>query len=281
MTHRDIGYELNLLNKDIIHNPDDRSYKEFVDPEETYAIENFLSNDEIQIIKNLFNNNQTQHIDIKNKIQILQQPFRFKEFCDIITPKLTSLFPNSYRLTEFLPESTQSSDFIMYQTMIFPPHTDSIIHVPNYVPFKDLLIPLAVDDNITCPFYTCNQRFYGRASSLRYGTVDNVVAIYSNTVRFTTYQNYGIENIKDSDMTGAFYDNFLKNEIWPKSVWNGLTLNQLFDWIPGNMIVMDPSVIHGPTNYKLSGGQSKMGLTIRLFKYNCQYNPDPTFSIYS
>lgn len=285
MTHLSRAKELGLENKDIIHNPDDKSYKGFFPETNPTQILSFLSPDECEYIIKFFHTNlKNIGVTIKDILYFIHLPYSYPEIKEILKPKIDQMFPETFRYNEINSDSIkQSSDFILHQYGIFPPHTDSIIHIKNFVPYKDLLIPLDIDkDKQENAFYTCNQRYYGRATSFRYGKKDSMVALYSNTVRFQSYQEYGVEEIDyKNPMVVDFYENYLKNEDFPSSCWSGLSVNGIYDWIPGSCINFDPSIIHGPTNYKLKGVNWKTGITIRLFKNVVDYNPDTTFSRFS
>jgi hypothetical protein len=251
-------------------------YKKFAAADKTYQIDNFLSQKEIEHLKKVFRQslNKTNIFDV---IYIFHNPLEVDEL-GWLQKKIQNFFPNTHRYVNINNDKKkQSSDFIMEQSHMFPAHTDSIIHIENYVPYKDLLIPLDSYSDIKEMFYTCKQRYYGRATSFRLGNPDDVVALYSNSVQYTRYEDYGVENV---DYTGMedFYNSHLKNNKWTAEAWSGLTLDSVFDWNIGSMIVMDPSTIHGPTNYALSGGTGKLGLTVRLFKYDAAYMPSTVFS---
>jgi hypothetical protein len=277
MTHSKKAHALGLTDKDIIHNPKDKSYRKFTTPEKTYQIDNFLNLREIEHLKKVFKKaaNKTNIFDV---ISVFHNPLEVDEL-DWLAKKIHGFFPNTQRYVNInQDDKKQSSDFIMEQSHMFPAHTDSIIHIENYVPYKDLLLPLDSYADIKEMFYTCKQRYYGRATSFRLGNPDDVVALYSNSIQYTKYEDYGVEDIDYAGMDD-FYNSHLKNDKWTVEAWSGLTLDSVFDWNIGSMIVMDPSTIHGPTNYALSGGKGKLGLTIRLFKYDPTYKPSTVFSI--
>ena len=48
--------------------------------------------------------------------------------------------------------------------------------------------------------------------------------------------------------------------------------------VPGNAIIKDSSIIHGPSNYHLKGASKKLNISIRMFKRVEDWNPDTTFS---
>ena len=60
-----------------------------------------------------------------------------------------------------------------------------------------------------------------------------------------------------------------------------MTVKSLEKNIPGNAIIKDSSIIHGPSNYHLKGSGKKLNISIRLFKEVEDWNPDTTFSVRS
>lgn len=272
MTHIARGEELGLIGKDIIHNPKDKSYKDFFKESPTTQID-FLTEREVQEIKKQF----WKHKEKMNEsFSFVFDPLKIPEIKEIIKPKLDLLFPDYVRYVDYsVDEKLATSDFIMHQKHIIPPHTDSIIHVTNLVPYKDIIIPLEMEGKYA-PLYTCLQRFYGRATSFRKGKMDNIVALYSNNCRIQSYKDYGVENIQE-EMDWEFWEKWLKNDRFPASCWEGFSPEGFFDWIPGSAIILDPSAIHGPTNY---GDGWKLGLTIRIHKFEESYKPDTLFSRY-
>ena len=63
-----------------------------------------------------------------------------------------------------------------------------------------------------------------------------------------------------------------------KSYFEGLTVESTQENIPGNAIIKDSSVIHGPSNYNLHGASKKLNISIRMFKEVKDWKPNTVFS---
>lgn len=286
MTHINRSKELGLYGKDIIHNPKDKSFEGFFPEEQPKQLLNFLDQKEIQICKDLYYRLQKEKgVQLGENHFFLTYPLQYPEINEILKPKLDNIFGEWYNYNDINnDEIKQSSDFFFWQKGIFAPHTDSIIHVKNYIPYKDVLIPLEIDNDVESPYYSCHQRWYGRGTHFKYGKIDDIFGVYSNTLREKTYNQYShfkyFESDFDKMVDEEWYDEYFGDPKYPLSIFTGLSINKQFYWIPGSVIINDPSVIHGATNYNLKGGKFKLGITLRIFKYNKDYNPDPTYSIY-
>ena len=91
-----------------------------------------------------------------------------------------------------------------------------------------------------------------------------------------TYQWYLNGNEIDYD----FVENHIGDRFSP-TYFEGMTVKSLEKNIPGNAIIKDSSIIHGPSNYHLKGSGKKLNISIRLFKEVEDWNPDTTFSVRS
>ena len=287
MTHVLKCKELGIYGKDIIHNPNDKSYEGFFPEEEPKQFFNFLDSKEIEICKKIYYDHQlSKGVQLGENHFFLTYPLNYPEINEILRPKLDKLFGEWRSYSDInSDEIKQSSDFFFWQRGIFAPHTDSIIHINNYVPYKDVLIPLEIDKDVESPYYACHQRWYGRGTHFKYGKVDNMFAVYSDVLREKTYDNY--KNFKyfeydfDKMVSEDWYDEYFgEYEKYPYSMFMGLSINKHMYWIPGSAIINDSSVIHGATNYTLKGGKFKLGITLRIYKYHPDYNPDPTYSVF-
>lgn len=287
MTHVARCKDLGIYGKDIIHNPKDKSYEGFFPEEDPYQISNFLDEKEIEICKKFYYDHQLKDgVQLGQNHFFLTYPLNYPELDEILRPKLNDLFGEWYSYSEInSDEVKQSSDFFFWQKGVFAPHVDSIIHIKNYIPYKDVLIPLEIDKDVESPYYSCHQRWYGRGTHFKYGKVDDMFAVYSNVLREKTYNNYEyfkyFEFDFDKMVNEDWYNEYFgEPEKYPFSIFTGLSINKHLNWIPGAAIINDSSVIHGATNYTLKGGDFKLGITLRIFKYNENYNPDPTYSAY-
>ena len=276
--------ELGLVGKDIIHNPNEISFKPFVKDTEPYQIENFLTSEELLSIKNFFDNKlyEDGH-SLSDSLYFLMYPFNYPLIREILKPKIKKELGEFYSYSDIHFDIVpQSSDFFILQNNIFMPHTDSITHIPGYLPHKDVLIPLAIDKDKSTNMYTCEQRYYKRSSHLKYGHFSDYVTKYSNIFRCKPYNEYGIENVT-FDPDKMINEDWLNHNIGDSqkhSIFQGLSIRREFEWIPGSAIIQDTSIIHGPTNFKLRGAKWKLGISIRVFKKNPDWQPNTLYSQY-
>lgn len=286
MTHTNRSLELGIYGKDIIHNPNDKSYEGYFPEEEPYQITNFLDEDELKVCRDIYYNNfDSAGVKLYTRHFFITYPLDIPEVGEILKPKLNSLFGEWYSYRNInSDEFKQSSDFYFFQKTVFAPHTDSIIHIPDYVPYKDVLIPLEIDNDVKSPYYSLNQRWYGRGTHFKQGMIDDVFGMYSNTFREHSYDYYGVKYVeKDpSKMIDKYWYDEYFNEIsgYPISIFEGFSIRKHFLWTPASAIVSDTNIIHGATNYNVKGGKYKLGITLRIFKKVPGYNPNTLFSRY-
>lgn len=285
MTHTSRSLELGIYGQDIIHNPDDLSYEGFFSEEEPYQIENFLTDDELKVCRDLYYEKQEDVVKLYTQHFFITYPLDFPEIGEIIKPKLDKMFGEWYSYKDINnDEFKQSSDFYFFQKNVFAPHTDSIIHIPGYVPYKDVLIPLEIDKDVASPYYSLNQRWYGRGTHFKQGMIDDVFGMYSNTFREHSYKTYGVKYVETdpNKMISKDWYNEYFGEIsgYPFSIFNGLSIREHFPWTPASAIISDTNIIHGATNYNVKGGNFKLGITLRIFKHVPDYNPSTVFSCY-
>ena len=285
MTHVDKASELGVeLGKDLIHNPADKSYEGFFQEEQPYQID-FLNNDEIEFCKKFYYDRVTKEVVQLNKSHFfLVYPMKYPELQEILEPKLNKLFGEWYSYSDINnDEQKQSSDFFFWQQGIFAPHVDSLTHIPEYVPYKDVLLPLEMEGGVDSPYYTFNQRWYGRGTHFKYKHIDNMFALYSDILREKKYNEYEFFKYYESDpdkmVSREWYEEYFGQQ-YEYEMLEGFSLNKMLPWTPGTAIITDTSMIHGATNYKLKGGKYKLGITLRIFKYDKKYNPSTVFSTF-
>jgi hypothetical protein len=284
MTHVNKAKELGIYGKDLIHNPDDKSFEGYFPEEDVYQINNFLSVDEVEYCKKFYYDRQiSEGVELTRNHFFLVYPLDYPELAEIIKPKITNLFGEWYSYKQINKDTQkQSSDFFFWQQGIFAPHTDSIIHIPNYIPYKDILLPLEMYNDVDSPYYSLNQRWYGRGCHFKKDKDDDVVSLYSDILRTKKYYQYDFFKYYEYDpnkmISRDWYENYF-TDYYPYSMLEGFSINKMIPWTSGSAIINDPSVIHGATDYNKRGGKYKLGITLRIFKYVPEYNPSEVFSV--
>jgi len=258
------------------NNPNETLWDGIFPEEDVYQIEKFFDNTEVKFLvdwyyKNI--NNQGWHIQGGD----LNYIENFKEVSEILLPKIQKYF-GEFRLYNQIhnDEHPHSADFFIEQTKIFAPHTDAITHIPKWLTQKDIVIPLWIENDAEVYTYNFNQRCYRRSTHFRKGSKDTGLNVYSNALRET----YDIEGIKYLNGNEIDYD-FVENHIgdrFSSTYFEGMTVHSIEKNIPGNAIIKDTALIHGPSNYHLKGASKKLNISIRMFKKVEDWNPDTTFS---
>ena len=237
----------------------------------TYQIFNFLNNEEVLIILNVFDEEFEENgFTFLDSFYQINDPLQFKLIREFLDKKIHELVGDyeTYKNIKHLGNIDHNCDFILKQYQIFMPHTDKVF-IPDYNHYVDLIFPLLVDNNVVTSFYTCHQRYYEKACHLKYKSkLGKHRPIYADIFNEKPYELYGVEHI---DYENQISEDWLEKNIGdglPHEYFNGLTIKKEFDWIPGSVIIQNPSIVHGPTNYRLKNAEWKMGMTIRIFKSN-------------
>jgi len=258
------------------NNPNETLWDGIFPEEDVYQIEKFFDNTEVKFLvdwyyKNI--NNQGWHIQggYLNYIE------NFKEISEILLPKIQKHF-GEFRLYNHIhnDEYPHSADFFIEQTKIFAPHTDAITHIPKWLTQKDIVIPLWIENDAEVYTYNFNQRCYRRSTHFRKGSKDTGLNVYSNALR-ETYDIEGIKYLNGNEIDYDFVENHIGDRFSP-TYFEGMTVHSIEKNIPGNAIIKDTALIHGPSNYHLKGASKKLNISIRMFKKVDNWNPNTTFS---
>lgn len=255
--------------RDIIHVDNQQLFEDQY--EESYVIENFIDQHDCDILKQYFDKVfETNGQVINNHIRRLIHPSSYSFIMDCVEDLIRDHFNEDvvfYSDVENQPWSVGDQMFITNNP--FGLHTDSVTHIPGYRPYKDIVIPIWMENSNT--YVTFNQRYRGRATHFMRGRHINNFSPYSNTFRMKPYEEYGVEGV---DYRGCELDSMPARV--PVSVYQGLTVEHVFDWIPGNAIVQDTSVLHAPS----STDGWKVGLTFHLMIKDENWNGEQ-FSVIS
>jgi len=258
------------------NNPNETLWDGIFPEEDVYQIEKFFDNTEVKFLvdwyyKNI--NNQGWHIQGGD----LNYIENFKEVSEILLPKIQKHF-GEFRLYNHIhnDEHPHSADFFIEQTKIFAPHTDAITHIPKWLTQKDIVIPLWIENDAEVYTYNFNQRCYRRSTHFRKGSKDTGLNVYSNALR-ETYDIEGIKYLNGNEIDYDFVENHIGDRFSP-TYFEGMTVHSIEKNIPGNAIIKDTALIHGPSNYHLKGASKKLNISIRMFKKVEDWNPNTTFS---
>lgn len=253
-----------LKVRDIIHNPNTILFEDQYEP--SYCIKNFISEEERLILLDFWNENFDEVGEIINQhIYRITFPMKYKIISDIIRPKIYEEFgEDTIFYSDISNDPMSVGDQFFKAVRPYGLHTDSVSHLDGYRPYKDIIIPILIDGPGT--YVTFNQRYRGHATMFMNGRDIASYANYHNVIKMMSYKEYGVENIDESNPDHDVLEKIMPKHI-PVSVYDGLSIEEIFPWEHCHAIVQDTSVLHAPTEFK----DSKIGLTLHLMKKDDSY----------
>jgi|TARA_B110000211_G_scaffold149332_1_gene169966 hypothetical protein len=268
--------------KNDFNNPNETFFDGVFPEEDVYQIEKFFDDKEVSFLVDWYYKNKNKegwHI-LNGDLSYIENGHIYDEVLEILFPKLTKHF-GKFKLYNQInnDKHPHSADFFIEQNKIFAPHTDSITHIPKWLTQKDIVIPLWIENDAEVYTYNFNQRCYRRSTHFRKGSKDVGLNVYSNALR-GSYDIDGVKYLNGTEIDHDFIENHIGDAVLT-SHFEGMTVKSLEKNIPGNAIIKDSSIIHGPSNYHLKGSGKKLNISIRLFKEVEDWNPDTTFSVRS
>jgi len=262
------------------NNPNETLWDNIFPEEDVYQIENFFDKTEVKFLVDWYYKNRHSegwYIQEGN-LSYIENGHLYDEVQEILIPKLTKHF-GEFRLYNQINSDKypHSADFFIEQTKIFAPHTDAITHIPKWLTQKDIVIPLWIENDAEVFTYNFNQRCYRRSTHFRKGSKDTGLNLYSNALR-ETYNIDGVKYLNGNEIDWDFIENHIGDRFSP-TYFEGMTVKSIEKNVPGNAIVKDTAIIHGPSNYHLKGAKKKLNISIRLFKKVEDWNPNTIFSV--
>ena len=253
-----------LRNMDIIHNPDVKLFEDQY--EDSYTIDEFINDKEKDTLIDFYEKYKDVEV-VNNHIYHIIYPLKEKVISDILRPKLYEEFGD-----DIIFYSDISNDPISVGDQFFKAvkpyglHTDSVTHLDGYRPYKDIIIPIAIDHINESEYVTFNQRYRGHATMFMNGRSISNFPNYHNVVKIQSYEDYGVENLDSSNKDKDRLEKIMPKHI-PTSVYDGLSIEKVLKWQHRNAIVNDTSVLHAPTEFS----DYKIGLTLHLMKEDKEY----------
>ncbi len=265
-----------IENHDIIHTNGKECFKGFYAEEESYQIVNFISEDERQELMKFYFTKFKEHGSFINGVYSqIPHPINHQLVSDILKNKIYEILgKDTFFYSNVNNDVMCVGDHFYLMTNVYTPHTDAITHIPGFVPYKDIIIPIEIDRDVEDIFYTCKQRFYGRATHFKNQWHDDYFANYANIIKYQSYKEYGVSYLETSspESVGEWYKKYINGSGVPLSVFAGLSIEKEFSWTPGSAIILDTSVIHGPTNFKRLGARWKLGVVFHTLKKKKNFN---------
>ncbi len=261
-----------LKAMDVIHDPNTTLFKD--QNEASYIKENFINKEERDELSNFFKDHfDSIGLNINDHVLHITYPMAIKTIDDIIRPKIYEHFGDDVIFYSDVAHADPMSvgDQFFKSVRPYGLHTDAVTHLNGYRPYKDIIIPIDLDKIEATNYVTFNQRYRGRATHFMKGRDIGSFANYANVVRHQDYKDYGVENIDYNSKDIEILEKIMPKHI-PMSIYDGLSIEKIFDWKPRNAIVHDASVLHAPTDFREQGADYKTGLTLHLMKADDTYN---------
>ena len=261
-----------LKAMDIIHDPNTTMFED--QNEASYVVEDFINDAERDVLSQFFNDNfEKIGLNINDHVLHITYPMAIRDIDDLIRPKIYEHFGDDvvFYSDVAIDDPMSVGDQFFKSIRPYGLHTDSVTHINGYRPFKDIIIPIDLDKIPATHYVTFNQRYRGRATHFMKGRHIGSFANYANVVRHQDYGEYGVENIDHNENDMKILEKIMPKHI-PMSIYEGLSIEKIFEWKPKNAIVHDASVLHAPTDFREQGAEYKTGLTLHLMKADPGYN---------
>ena len=254
-----------LRTMDIIHNPNVKMFKDQNEP--SYVIHDFITDTEREQLLCAWDYHFNTNGEIINEhIYRIVYPMLIKEISDIIRPKIYEEFgEDTIFYSDIAGDDPMSVGDQMFKAV--KPYglpTDAVTHLDGYRPYKDIIIPLEINGPGT--YVTFHQRYRGHATMFMKGREIASFANYHNVIKHMNYSYYGVDNIDVGNRDVHRLKEIMPKHI-PLSVYDGLSIENIFPWEHCHAIVQDTSVLHAPTEFE----GSKIGLTLHLMKQDDSY----------
>ncbi len=261
-----------LKAMDVIHDPATRLFEDQND--KSYSLPNFINDDECDFLAKFFNDNFDKiGLNINDHVLHITYPMAIKDIDDIVRPKIYEHFGEDviFYSDVAVDDPMSVGDQFFKSVRPYGLHTDSVTHINGYRPYKDIIIPIELDKIVSTQYVTFNQRYRGRATHFMKGRNIGSFANYANVIRHQDYKDYGVENVEHNTKDMEILEKIMPKHI-PMSIYEGLSIENIFEWKPKNAIVHDASVLHAPTDFREHGANYKTGLTLHLMKADATYN---------
>ncbi len=162
-------------------------------------------------------------------------------------------------ITEFIGDHwTFATNFFKVDQPHILHNDDSVRWVPDL--YKTVVIPMAIDKPTN--FAIFDQCYLDGPVKLRHGGQPK----HKNHDKPQVYYNQDLlDNSELIGYTGQMFDELLYNKYFthlPIQRFTGLTVEQIVEWKPGDIIVFDTARIHCAANFLANGIKTKLGYSI-------------------
>ena len=162
-------------------------------------------------------------------------------------------------VTEFIGDHwTFATNFYKVDQPHILHNDDSVRWIPDL--YKTVVIPLEIEKQAN--FAVFDQCYLDGPVKLRHGGKPK----HKNHDKPQVYYNQDLlDNSELIGYTGQMFDELLYNKYFthlPIQRFTGLTVEQIVDWKPGDIIVFDTARIHCAANFLANGIKTKLGYSI-------------------
>ena len=258
-----------LRNMDIIHNPDVKLFEDQY--EDSYTVDNFISEKEKDTLIDFYEKYKNVEV-VNHHIYHIIFPLKEKVISDILRPKIYEEFGDDiYFYSDISNDPISVGDQFFKAVRPYGLHTDSVTHIDGYRPYKDIIIPIAIDKIKSSEYVTFYQRYRGHATQFMRGRFINSFANYHNVIRHMSYDEYGVEDLDYRNSDHKQLEKILPSHI-PLGSYDGLSIEEVCKWEPKTAIVQDTTVLHAPAGFNELDCKWKLGITFHLMKKDPDYN---------
>ena len=216
-----------LKKMDIIHDPNTKFFKDQY--EESYVVENFINDQERHTLSLFWKENFDKiGYNINGHVLHITFPMLIPTISEIVRPKIYEHFGNDVIFYSDVAQDDPMSvgDQFFKSVKPYGLHTDAVTHLNGYRPYKDIIIPIDLDNLQETDYITFNQRYRGRATHFMRGRDIGSFANYANVIRHQSYEEYGVEKIDYSKKDHEILQRIMPGHI-PMSIYEGLTIEKI------------------------------------------------------
>lgn len=209
-----------------------------------FLVKNFLTDAEIQHLINLFKSS-------KNKIYKNTGPITLDIKKQLPDPIIKNIFKN---LSNHIKEYEIISAFFFKTDFPHIIHNDDTFDLTDDV-YKGITLPLELENfNGVYPKLCFFNQFYFHGPAKFFNGDEDISTYYNKQI-------YNYEQV-DGTVNHSFIDEF-NYFTHLKSQWlEGLSLNSVIDWIPGDAIIFDSVRLHCASDFRKLGIKSKLAISI-------------------
>jgi|LauGreDrversion4_2_1035121.scaffolds.fasta_scaffold19641_2 hypothetical protein len=209
-----------------------------------FSIENFLSTYEILYLVDLFDKSQEKTYKNTGPITVDLKPY----FNHHVIEKIIA------KLKDHILDFEITAAFFFKTDLPHIIHNDDTFELPEGV-YKGITLPLHLENfNGEYPKLCFFDQFYFHGPAKFFKGSNDIPTYYNKQV------------YEYSDVTGLVDVNLIDEHNYFKHLkpqWlEGLSLNSVLDWIPGNALIFDSVRLHCASDFTNLGIKSKLGISI-------------------